>query len=124
MHSSVSVQTVFGNHIRQLREHAGLTVEQLSEKSGFSSRRLRAIERGRVNLNLGTMLILAMSLDTTLQEFLSGVAPELRERKLLAARIIPFAHYRKGQQNNCRQFGSAVPRRANRFSSKEFEFNA
>jgi transcriptional regulator with XRE-family HTH domain len=101
MHSSLPVQTVFGNHVRQLREHAGLTVEQLSEKSGFSTHRLHAIERGEINLNLGTMLILAMSMDKTLQDFLSGVAPKLCVRKFSAVRIIPFSSYRRHQQNNC-----------------------
>jgi transcriptional regulator with XRE-family HTH domain len=85
-----SVQRVFGTHICHLREQAGLTIEQLSEKSGFSSRRICAMERGDINLNLRTMLILAMSMDTTLQDFLQGVAPKLRVRKFFAGRIIPF----------------------------------
>jgi len=77
MRTSIPVQTAFGNHIRQLREQTRLTVEQLSEKSGFSSHRLRAIERGEINLNLGTMLILAMALDTTLH---GGAMPVGRDR--------------------------------------------
>lgn len=154
MRPAIPVQTVFGNHIRQLRERAGLTIEQLSEKSGFSSHRLRAIERGEINLNLGTMLILALSMDTTLQDFLGGVAPKLDHRKFCAARIIPFSRYPGSQQNHCRKFGSTdhtreLPlssisdlgskasraqdlvslastksRPANRFSSEEFELNA
>jgi transposase/DNA-binding XRE family transcriptional regulator len=88
------VQTVFGNHIRQLREQAGLTLEQLSEKSGFSIHRVRAIERGKINLNLGTMLILTMCLDTPLQDLLVGIAPKLDHRKFYAARVIPFSHPR------------------------------
>ncbi|HEV3037258.1 MAG TPA: helix-turn-helix transcriptional regulator [Candidatus Angelobacter sp.] len=107
MCTSIPVQTVFGNHIRQLREQAGLTVEQLSEKSGFSHQRLRAIERGEINLNLGTMLILAMSMDITLQDLLNGVATKLRHRKSFAVRIIPISRYRKESTNNCRKFGSA-----------------
>jgi len=102
-----SIQTVFGNHIRQLREQAGLTLEQLSEKSGFSSHRLRAIERGKINLDLGTMLVLALSLDTTLQDLLSGVAAKLHHRKFFADRVIPFSRYHKDQQNNCREFRSS-----------------
>lgn len=154
MRPAIPVQTVFGNHIRQLRERAGLTIEQLSEKSGFSSHRLRAIERGEINLNLGTMLILAMSMDTTLQDFLGGVAPKLDHRKFCAARIIPFSRYPGSQQNHCRKFrstdhtrglplssisdlgskasraqdlvslASTKSRPANRFSSEEFELNA
>jgi transcriptional regulator with XRE-family HTH domain len=99
MSASLPVQTVFGNHIRQWREHAGLTVEQLSEKTGFSSHRLRAIERGEINLNLGTLLILAMSMDRSLQEFLSSVAPKLHDQKFSVVRIIPFRGTE--QQNHC-----------------------
>jgi transcriptional regulator with XRE-family HTH domain len=78
-----SIQTVFGNHIRQLREQAGLTIEQLSEKSGFSSHRLCAIERGEINLNLGTTLILAMSMDTTLPDLFQWRCAEAAPSKLL-----------------------------------------
>jgi len=106
-----SIQTVFGNHIRQLRDQAGLTLDQLSEKSGFSNHQLRAIERGEINLNLGTMLILAMSLDTTLQDLLSGVVPKLHNRESFEVRIIPFFHHRSGHPQNHRQFGSADPTR-------------
>ena len=107
MRTSIPVQTIVGTHIRQLREQAGLTLEQLSEKSGFSIHRLRATERGKVNLTLGMMLILAMCLDTTLQDLLSGVVPKLDHRKFYADRVMPFSHYRKDQQNRCRKFGSA-----------------
>jgi transcriptional regulator with XRE-family HTH domain len=106
-----SIQTVFGNHTRELRQQAGLTIEQLSEKSGFSSRRLRAIERGEINLNLGTLLILAMSLDTTLQDLLRGVAAKLHNRELFGVRIIPFPQYRSVRPHHHRQFGRAVPTR-------------
>jgi transcriptional regulator with XRE-family HTH domain len=107
MRTSIPFQTIFGNQVRQLRDQAGLTLEQLSQKSGFSINHLRAIERGKVNLNLGTMLILAMCLDTTLQDLLSDVASKLDHRKSFATRVIPFSHYRKNQQNNCQKVGSA-----------------
>lgn len=106
-----SIQTVFGNHIRQLREQGRLTLDQLSEKSGFPIHRLRAIERGEINLNLGTMLILAMSLDTTLPDLLSGVAAKLHNREFFEGRIIPFAQYRSVLPHHRRQFGSADPTR-------------
>src|SRR5215471_18661557 len=103
----ISIQTIFGNHICQLRERAGLTLEQLSEKSGFSNHRLRAIERGEINLDLRTMLILSMSLDSTLQNLLSGVMPKLHKREFSKARIIPFSQYRSGHPHHRRQLGSA-----------------
>ena len=108
MRFSVPIQTVFGNHIRQLRKDAGLTLDQLSGKSGFSNHRLRAIERGGINLNLGTMLILAMSLDTTLHNLLSGVVPKLNNPEFFEGRIIPLSQIRNGHPRHLRQFGIAA----------------
>src|SRR5215510_10263369 len=71
---AASIQSAFGSFLRELREKSGLHIEQLAEKSGLSSSRLHAIERGEVNLNLETMLILAMSMGMSLQELLSGIA--------------------------------------------------
>ena len=94
MRPTVPVQTALGNYIRELREQAGLTLEQLAEKSGFSTNRLEAIERGEVNLNLGAMLILAMSLDTSPQDLFSGIARRISgSPKLLCARVIAFPKY-------------------------------
>lgn len=77
MHVPVSIQKAFGNYVAELRQRAGLRIEQLAEKSGLSHSRLNAIERGDVNLNLGTMLVLAMSLDTPPQELFSGIAQRI-----------------------------------------------
>jgi len=108
MRFSVPIQTVFGNHIRQLRKDAGLTLDQLSEKSGFSNHRLRAIERGGINLNLGTMLILAMSMDTTLHNLLSGVVPKLNNPEFFEGRIIPLSQNSERRPHHRRQFGIAA----------------
>jgi len=74
MRVSFSIQRAFGSYIAELRNRAGLQVKQLAERSGLSGDHLARIERGEVNLNLGTMLILAMSLDTTPQELFRGIA--------------------------------------------------
>jgi transcriptional regulator with XRE-family HTH domain len=52
-------QKAVGSRIYELWRRAGLEVAQLAEKSGLSHHRILAIENGKVNLNLGTMLILA-----------------------------------------------------------------
>lgn len=77
MHAPVSIQKVFGHYIAELRQRAGLRIEQLAEKSGLSRGRLNAIERGDVNLNLGTILVLAMSLDTAPQEIFSDIGKRI-----------------------------------------------
>lgn len=78
---SVSIQSAFGNFLRELREKAGLHIDQLAEKSGLSTTCLSAIERGEVNLNLETMVILAMSMDTSPQELFSEIAGRIGRRE-------------------------------------------
>lgn len=86
-----SIQSAFGNFLRELRQRSGLHIEQLAEKSGVSSNRLNAIERGEVNLNLGTMLVLAMSMDTTPQELFRGIAGRIANaHESRGGRVIPF----------------------------------
>lgn len=77
MQASISVQKAFGSFLAELRQRAGLHIDQLAEKSGLSGTRLSAIERGNVNLNLGTMLLLAMSLDISPQDLFSGIATRI-----------------------------------------------
>src|ERR1051326_8219763 len=77
----MSFQKAVGNCIYELRERTGLTVEQLEERSGLSSNRLAAIERGEVDIKLGTLLLLAMSLDVTLPELFGCIAAKLSSQK-------------------------------------------
>lgn len=77
MQASFSIQKAFGSYISELRKKAGLQIEQLADKSGLSGNRLSAIERGRVNISLETMLILAMCLDTSPQALFSGIAGKI-----------------------------------------------
>lgn len=101
MQGPVSIQSAFGNFLRELRQKSGLHIEQLAEKSGVSSDRLNAIERGEVNLNLGTMLVLAMSMDTTPQELFRGIAGRIANRpELPGGRIIPFPGSAKKAAND------------------------
>ena len=87
----VPLQKALGNQIRELRQRTGLKIEQLSEKSGLSSSRLSAIERGKVNLDLKTMLILTMSLDATLQDLFGCIDPKPgRSPELCRDRIVVF----------------------------------
>jgi transcriptional regulator with XRE-family HTH domain len=66
-----------GNCMHELRERTGLNVNQLSEKSGLSSKRIGAIERGEVDLNFGTLILLALSLDTTVPEVFERITVKL-----------------------------------------------
>jgi transcriptional regulator with XRE-family HTH domain len=102
----VPLQTAFGNYIRELRDRTGLTIEQFSERSGFSSNRLKAIEQGQVNLNLSTILILAMSLDITLQDLFNGIAGKVCNREFIQNRVIVFSNNRKSLRKSRRSSGN------------------
>lgn len=76
----------------------GLTLEQLAERSGLSSSRLTAIEHGEVDIKLGTLLLLAMSLDVTLPELFGCIAGKLGNPKAPPkGRLIAFRTLSKVQ---------------------------
>jgi transcriptional regulator with XRE-family HTH domain len=77
----MSFQKAVGSCIYELRERMGLTLEQLAERSGLSSNRLTTIERGEVDIKLGTLLLLAMSLDVTLPELFGCIAGKVGSPK-------------------------------------------
>jgi len=94
----MSFQKAVGSCIYELRERTGLTVEQLAESSGLSSSRLTAIERGEVDIKLGTLLLLAMSLDVTLPELFGCIAGKLGSAKARPkGRLITFPKLSKVQ---------------------------
>src|SRR5436309_7304898 len=102
MHT-VPLQKAVGTRIYELRRRAGLEVAQLAEKSGLSHNRILAIENGKVNLNLGTMLILAMSLDATLLELFSGIADRFGiYPKSAKGRVIVIPRYGKLSKSTLR----------------------
>src|SRR5215469_4859300 len=94
----MSFQKAVGSCIYELRERAGFTVQQLAESSGISISRLIAIERGEVDIKLGTLLILALSLDVTLPELLGYIAGKLGSPNPPAkGRLIVFPKLSKAQ---------------------------
>jgi transcriptional regulator with XRE-family HTH domain len=73
----MSFQEALGSCIREARERAGLNIEQLSEKSGLSTSRIFAIEHGDVDMNMGTLLLLALPLDMTVPEIFNCITRKL-----------------------------------------------
>lgn len=53
----------FGERVRFLRKEAGMTIEQLAEKSGLSYIQVSRIERGEASANLNTIGLLAEALE-------------------------------------------------------------
>src|SRR5690242_1680276 len=94
----MSFQKAVGSCIYELRERAGFTVQQLAESSGISISRLIAIERGEIDIKLGTLLLLALSLDITLPELLGYIAGKLGGPKATTkGRLIVFPKLSKAQ---------------------------
>lgn len=69
-----------GKRIQLLRRRAGLTQEQLAERTGLSLKHLGELERGRANPTFSSLENLASSLDVPLVAMLDfeheGMAPE------------------------------------------------
>lgn len=80
-----------GNCLHELRERTGLNVNQLSEKSGLSCRRIGEIERGEADLNFGTLILLALALDTTVPEVFEHIMVKLNNNVSSPhGRVTPF----------------------------------
>lgn len=63
-------QVYFGRRVRELREVAGLTQEQLAQMVGMAQTRLPAIEQGQRDMHLSTMRRFARALGVPLRELL------------------------------------------------------
>ena len=62
----------FGERVRTLRERQGVTLKQLAQHSGLSDRYIIQVEQGAANPSLGSVLRLALALQTSV----SGLLPE------------------------------------------------
>lgn len=61
-----------GDHIRKFREARGVTLQQLAEKTGFSSALISQIENRMVSPPLGTLVKIANAFDTSVSAFIGG----------------------------------------------------
>ncbi|SLM28377.1 HTH-type transcriptional regulator [Desulfamplus magnetovallimortis] len=84
-----------GTKIRKLREKKGITIEELSNLTGFEKERLEKIEKGVVKPQLGTVMKLSRSLDSALSRLVSDVGSQLysitrkSERKYISRSTSP-----------------------------------
>lgn len=70
-----------GDHIRTFREGIGVSLQQLAEKTGFSSALLSQIENRMTSPPLGTLVKIANALGTSVSTFIGG--KEEREFSIL-----------------------------------------
>lgn len=71
--------SVFGAHLKALRQRKNLTQEELADQVGRSVDAISKIERGASLPSLDTIIRLSASLDTSLHEILSPI--ESKDRK-------------------------------------------
>ena len=58
----MDMRKLVGRNFARIRQHKGLTQEQVEERSGFSQQYLSGLERGRRNPTVVTLLELARAL--------------------------------------------------------------
>lgn len=61
----MDMRRLLGRNVRAKRNEAGLTQEQLSERSGFSQQYISDMERGLRNPTIVSLYELAQALETT-----------------------------------------------------------
>lgn len=66
-----------GNRIRQLREERGISLQDLSDLTGFEVARLEDIESGREKPQLGMVMKLSKALDAAVGRLVSGMGTKL-----------------------------------------------
>jgi transcriptional regulator with XRE-family HTH domain len=66
-------QTQLGLRIRRLREKRGFTQESFADACGLHRNFMGSVERGRQNLTLKSLGIIAKGLGTTMSKLLSGL---------------------------------------------------
>ncbi|MDY0219911.1 MAG: XRE family transcriptional regulator [Desulfobacterium sp.] len=66
-----------GLRIKKLREKKGLSIDEVSNLTGFDSQSLQDIENGKVQPQLGTVMKLSRALDSALGRLVSGVGSQL-----------------------------------------------
>src|SRR3989338_3703050 len=81
---SMNILLSLGKRIQTVREKAGLTQEQLEEKSGINTKYISAIERGQKNVTVKTLDKIAKGLKIELYElflFSEGLESESAVKK-------------------------------------------
>jgi transcriptional regulator with XRE-family HTH domain len=72
----MDTKNVLGRFIRELRELANLTQDQLARKTGITYQYLSSLENGRENFSIEVLDALASALDTPVQQLVAGAFAE------------------------------------------------
>ena len=71
--STLNITARFGLRLRQLREKQGWTQVVMAEKVGIDRSYISDMERGKKNVCLPTLEILAQAFGVTISQFLKGL---------------------------------------------------
>ena len=69
-----AARSKFGKRIRELRQRKGMTQQGLAERCGFHRNRIGRIERGQIDVALGTILTLAETLELSVSSLFRNLA--------------------------------------------------
>lgn len=67
------VEKIVGDTIRKLRRKKGITQEALADRAGINRTHMYRIENGHVRMTLGTLKLIADTLDVRARELLRDV---------------------------------------------------
>jgi transcriptional regulator with XRE-family HTH domain len=74
--SEMDTKIILGRFIRELREQANLTQDQLARKTGITYQYLSSLENGRENFSIDVLNALASALGTPVQQLVAGAFAE------------------------------------------------
>ena len=79
--SQHALETVafLGNRIRELRQTRGLTLQQLSSRTGLSSSMLSLVERGKTSPSIGSLVAISSALGIHMTDLFDGNGDRTRE---------------------------------------------
>lgn len=75
------LQTLFGQVVRRHREAAGLSQEEVGERTGLSRNYVGMVERGETNPTLLVLQSLAEALGTTMSDLIRDLESRLQGTK-------------------------------------------
>lgn len=88
-----------GERVKRMREEKGLTLDELSNLTGFEVEFLKRIENNEVQPQLGTIMRLSKALDSAFGRLVSGVGNKLYSiTRKNEQKIISRSTSKKGQQ--------------------------
>lgn len=112
---SATVDAVaLGRRVRHLRKQAGLTLDQLAERTGVSGSHLSLVENARREPRLSLVQRIAEVLGVPVEDLLTGRAPTRRaELEIEVERFARSEHYASSACRRCAS-GPAPPPRSSR----------